>query len=269
MPSLILWPNIERLDGQLLDTKEIGILTDADGTLSEIQEVPQEAFVSEAMSTLLGSLDHLYGLTAVVSGRRARDVQKLVGEETLLYLGNHGLERCQGEDVRTTSLGSSALEAVAGAKAELSVRLPKVPGMHFEDKESVLGVHYRQCTDSAAIDSVTELMEQLAGKFGLRVQHGRKISEVRPMAANKGRAVLEVAREYGVKQVIYLGDDTTDIDVFDALKEASGRGEVNGIAIAVAGPESDPGLVESADYHVASVDEVGRFFSWLVDRASL
>lgn len=269
MLSRSLWLNLDRLNSQLLAAEDIGILTDADGTLSEIQDAPELASVPEKISSILGRLNRLYRLVAVVSGRRAADVQALVGQEELLYLGNHGLERRLGTTTSLTPAGRQAAAPIAGARAELRERLPKAPGIFLEDKESVLAVHYRQCGDRAAVGNAKELVAELAAKFDLQAQHGRMVSEIRPRAADKGQAVLEVAHEYGVKQVVYLGDDATDIDAFIALKEASGRREVSSVAVAVLTPESPPGLADFTDYFVESIDEVRRFFSWLIDRASL
>ncbi|MDP1809586.1 MAG: trehalose-phosphatase [Actinomycetota bacterium] len=268
MPSHSLWLNLDRLNSQLLTAEDIGILTDADGTLAEIQDFPELASVPEDIASMLGRLNRLYKLVAVVSGRRAADVQALVGQVELLYLGNHGLERRRGVSTQKTPAGLQAYTAVADAGVELALRLPKAPGLFIENKGSVLAVHYRQCDDPAAIDAAKELTAELAAKFDLRAQHGRKVSEIRPLAADKGLAVLEVAREYGVKQIIYIGDDETDIDAFKALRAASDRHEISSVTIAVLGPESPPGLADNGDYVVESIDEVARFFSWLIDRAA-
>lgn len=264
MPSYSLWLNLDKLNSQLLAADEIGVLTDADGTLSEIQPAPELATVSNEIASMLGRLNRLYKLVAVVSGRRADDAQALVGREELLYLGNHGLERRRGASTQQTPAAVEAGAAVAAAGAELALRLPPVPGLFIENKGPVLAVHYRQCDDPAAIEAAKKLTVEVAAKFDLRAQHGRKISEIRPSAANKGSAILEVAREYGVKQIIYIGDDETDIDAFKALRAAPG---VSSVTIAVLGEESPPALAAGADYTVTSVDEVGRFFTWLIDRA--
>jgi len=79
---------------------------------------------------------------------------------------------------------------------------------------------------------------------------------------------LALARERRLKQIIYLGDDMTDIDAFRALRAASRRREITSVTVAVVTDESPPGLKESADYWVSSVDEVRRFFEWLAARAA-
>ncbi len=268
MPGRSLWPNLQELDRRLTEAGDIGLLTDADGTLSEIQNEPGLASVDQAVSTALGRLNELYGLVAVVSGRRAREVQALVGQPDLLYLGNHGLEERRGRVTRLAAAARQSADAVSLARAELKRELPRAEGLYLEDKKSVLAVHYRRCGDRAAVLAAVKLAGASAKKHGLRLQHGRRITEIRPPGADKGEAVVKLVRRHGLKQVIYLGDDATDIDAFDALKKAAGRGFIDSsVALAVAGGESPAELKGKADYWVSSVAEVARFLGWLIERA--
>ena len=262
MISRSLWPSLDILDRQLTDTAAIGILTDADGTLSEIQDHPGLARVSKGMAGALSRLNKVYPLVAVVSGRRACDVQRLVGVKELLYLGNHGLEWRQGETDLSRATDKEALP-MTRLLDELGDGLPDAPGLYLEDKSAVIAIHYRQCPDSEAVATARELARRLASKYDLVVQDGRCIIEIRPLQADKGRAVAALVKEYKLKQVIYLGDDATDVDAFKALKDF-GR---DNVAIAIIGDESSEELKLHADYRVDSIDEVARFFNWLVDRA--
>lgn len=262
MPSRSLWSSLDILDRQLADTAAIGILTDADGTLSEIQDHPGLARVSEGMAGALSRLNKAYPLVAVVSGRRAGDVQRLVGVKELLYLGNHGLERRQGDKDLSSAVEKETLPMIRLLK-ELSDGLPDARGLYVEDKSAVIAIHYRQCLNGDAVTTARELARRLARKYDLIVQDGRCIIEIRPLEADKGRAVAALIKEYELKQVIYLGDDATDVDAFKALK-ASGR---ENVAIAVVGDESSEELKQHADYRISSIDEVERFFDWMVARA--
>src|SRR3972149_5926803 len=70
LPNRSLWRNLDRLDSQLLAADFVGILSDADGTLSEIKDHPELAEVPAPIPELLGQLNKIYPLVAVVSGRR-------------------------------------------------------------------------------------------------------------------------------------------------------------------------------------------------------
>jgi trehalose 6-phosphate phosphatase len=71
------------------------ILCDIDGTLAPIVARPQDAAVPAHPRQLLETLARRYALVACVSGRRATDARRMVGVDSILYLGNHGLERLE------------------------------------------------------------------------------------------------------------------------------------------------------------------------------
>lgn len=261
MAARSLWHNLERVGGQLIDPRSTGLLTDVDGTLSEIRERPEDASVSPEIVAALGELCEHYALTAVISGRRAADVARMIGRPELLYVGNHGLEIMRAGNVVEDG---GSLTSIAAAKALIESRMPDAPGLNLEDKRLVLAIHYRRCRDEGAIGEARSLAAQVAAEHGLRVQEGRRVIEIRPMNADKGAAVVGLAREYGLKQVIYVGDDRTDIDAFRALKSAPAIG-AGTIAIGVRGSESPEDLEREADYFVDSVSEVGQFLNWLID----
>lgn len=264
MTDRSLLDNLDRVDDELLDAGSIGLLSDADGTLSEISERPEEAEVSTEIADLLGRLNEICRLVAIISGRRAADAASLVGREDLLYIGNHGLERL--EHGRLSTEGEAAPD-VAAAKAAILSSLPSAEGLLVEDKHSVIAIHFRLCGDDEAILAVKRLAERVAADNGLRTQSGRCVIEVRPEGANKGDTIIQLAKEYELRQVIYLGDDYTDMDAFQALRTERAGGGLSSISIGVATDESPPGLKEAADYWVSSVGEVREFLEWFLIRA--
>ncbi len=256
--------NLKALGAELADVGgDIGIFTDVDGTLSEIEDHPDLATVSSEMTDALTKLNHLYRLVVVVSGRRARDVQKIVDEPDLLYLGNHGLEsRHKDKTIQRLDIKKIRGSLVA-IKSEIETELAGDQGVFIEDKEFVLAVHYRRCPHENVKKRIRALAAKLASEYGFLAQDGRQVTEIRPKSADKGRAILELAREYGIKLVIYAGDDATDVDAFKALKRASAAGDLRSVCLAVVHEESPADIKESADYWVESTDEVRRFFLWL------
>jgi trehalose 6-phosphate phosphatase len=264
LSSLPLLPNLSGLEQKLVPPEETGILTDADGTLSEISEHPSSATVRPGITDLLGRLHRRYGLVGVISGRRAAEAKALVGQPDIIYLGNHGLERVQGAAVEQRFDDGPTL--TSAAKEELRRGLPVAEGLFMEDKKSAVALHYRGCRDQEAIDEAKRLAGRVAKKYGLMTQGGRRVIEVRPATANKGTALLQLARERQIKQVIYLGDDYTDMDAFEVLGRAVAESELLAVRVAVLAGESPPGLKESADYWVGSIDEVERFLEWLAER---
>ncbi len=240
---------------------ETGLFSDADGTLSEISPSPESATVAPEIGRLLGRLSQILPVVGVVSGRRAQEASALVGRSELVYLGNHGLERL---DHGRLILKEGAPEKIERARVELRERLPQVDGLALEDKGSVLAVHYRRCADQRAIVAVDALTADIGRRYGLQRQKGRQIFELRPPGIDKGSSILELAAEYGLRQLIYLGDDATDIDAFRALRGATERGGAASMTVAVAASESPPGIKDEADYWVESVKGVTDFLRRLI-----
>ena len=256
--------NLKALGEELAGASaDIGIFTDVDGTLSEIREHPDLATVSSEMTAALTELNHLYRLVVIVSGRRAQDVQKMVGEPDLLYLGNHGIEsRHKDKTIQNLDLEETRSRLVL-IKSELESELAGDQGVFVEDKELVLAIHYRRCPHEEVKKRIKSLAAKLAAEHGFLAQNGRQVTEIRPKSADKGRAILELARQHNIKLVIYAGDDATDVDAFKALKNASSRGDLRSVCLAVVHDESPVDIKDSADYWVESTDEVRKFFVWL------
>jgi trehalose 6-phosphate phosphatase len=68
------------------------LLLDVDGTLAPIVARPEDATVPEETRAELERLADRYGLVACVSGRTSEDAKRVVGVESLVYVGEHGLE---------------------------------------------------------------------------------------------------------------------------------------------------------------------------------
>jgi trehalose 6-phosphate phosphatase len=78
---------------------------------------------------------------------------------------------------------------------------------------------------------------------GLVARFGRKVLELRPpVAAHKGTAVAHLLGERQLERALYAGDDTTDLDAFNAL-----AGLEVGVRVAVASLEGPAELREAAD----------------------
>ncbi|MHB1243683.1 MAG: trehalose-phosphatase, partial [Gaiellaceae bacterium] len=88
--------------------------------------------------------------------------------------------------------------------------------------------------------------EGLVGRFG------RKVLELRPpVGAHKGTAVAHLLGERGLTRALYAGDDTTDLDAFQAVQALE-----LGVRVAVASAEGPAELREAADIVVGGPAEV-------------
>ncbi|MBI2906989.1 MAG: trehalose-phosphatase [Chloroflexi bacterium] len=253
----------------LLARCPFGLITDVDGTISEIAPSPAEARVSPRCREALARLVDKLAVVAAISGRPALEAREMVGVEGMVYLGNHGLEWVN--EIGKLEFSPRAEEyrdQVKLALREIS-NVECCPGVLLEDKGLTGAVHYRMASDPE--DARRDILISIAlspSASGLRITQGRKVIELRPpIDLNKGFAVEWLMREHGLSGAIYVGDDLTDVDAFGALHALS-RGAFRGLALAVASGESPLPLLENADYVLEGVSEVERFLEWLAEKLS-
>ena len=241
----------------------LGLITDVDGTVSPIVEVPDEARVTPRNLNLLAELETQLTLTAVISGRSAEDVHQRVGLPGLVYLGNHGMERWQEGKVAISSEAAIYRENLSAAVPEIKQIL--VPGMRFEDKGATLSVHYRQTSNPEQVGhKLTPSMQSIAEKHGLHLTQGRMVFEFRPpVKIDKGTAFEELAKSYQLEAAFYLGDDTTDVAAFLAAQNLRETGKCLAYGIGVESWGTSQVVLTEADFLVQEVSGVESFLDWL------
>ncbi|HEU0113081.1 MAG TPA: trehalose-phosphatase [Thermomicrobiales bacterium] len=242
-----------------------GLITDIDGTISPIAPTPAEAVVAAEARAALARLAARLDVVAVVSGRAADACAAMVGLPDLLYFGNHGMERRQAGETAAHPAAAGAERAVGAALAEIEGALAGTPlaaTTIVENKRLTGTVHYRLAADPAAARAaLAPMVAAAAARHGLTVTEGRAILELRPdIAVNKGTAIVDLARERGLRGAVFLGDDLTDVDGFRALRSLRERGELAALCVGVVGPETPSGVRDAVD---GSVDGVAGCAAWL------
>jgi len=229
-------------DGTLLasiaeEPGRAALLLDVDGVLAPIVPVPHEAAVPEETRTELRRLHGLYALVACISGRSGADARRVVGVDELVYVGEHGLELEPG-----AAEWSDRLQGFAAT----------VDWKDVERKPLTVTFHYRRAASEAEALVLLEAVAAQARHEGLVARFGRKVLELRPpIGAHKGTAVVHLLGKRGLRRALYAGDDTTDLDAFEAL-----QGLELGVRVAVASPEGPAELREAADIVVGGPAEV-------------
>jgi trehalose 6-phosphate phosphatase len=237
---------------------------DFDGTLSEIVNDPDSAQLADGAADALTSLS-AHCPVAILSGRDLADVRQRIGLPGLWYAGSHGFELTgpDGQHHQNTEAAAS-VPVLADAAAELADLLGDIPGVAVEHKRFGVAVHHR----NAARDRVGEVaaaVRRVGQQTALRVTTGREVIELRPdVDWDKGKTlrwVLDYIRDNeGSSSLlpIYLGDDITDEDAFDAVAD-------DGIAILVR--HSDDGdRATAARYALGDPDRVREFTERLARR---
>ncbi len=99
--------------------------------------------------------------------------------------------------------------------------------MQVEAKGPSLGIHYRKTENpSDARAWLLATLRPLAIEHHLDVLEGRMVVELRPPQLGKGWCLTNIARERGLHSLVYIGDDRTDAEAFQAIRrwERTGPG---------------------------------------------
>ena len=256
IPSALTdFPDIQRA----LEGRQAAVFLDYDGTLTPIVDTPAQAVLSEEMRGTVRCLGDRC-VTAVVSGRGRQDVQERVRLDNLFYAGTHGFDIVgpAGSGIQH-QVGREFLPAMEELHQRLRGALGQVAGLLLETKGYSIAVHYR-LVEEGAVAEVESMVDGLLQDYaGLRKTHGKKVFEIRPRFDwNKGKAVGWILQALGLDHPgvvpLYLGDDTTDEDAFEAV---AGMGF--GILVA------DEPRPTAAVYRLAGDAEVARFLQRLTD----
>lgn len=244
----------------------VAIATDYDGTLAPIVEDPTEAIPDPGALDALGALSRSAGLVAIISGRPPEFLHRMVGLDTVVYVGLYGLER-----------GSPGVEkwqtAIADAKKSAACLLGRRPeSFRIEDKGLALVVHYRRAPNPVEASAIAgDWASDVAARAGLRVLKGKmNVELVPPIPLGKGMALQELLAEGAgeFEAAAFVGDDIGDLEAFEALANwESGADRRIGLRVAVASEECDPTIEHAADVVLPSQRDVAGFLATLARAA--
>lgn len=248
-----------------------GLITDVDGTISEIDWPPERAVVSDFCRRSLQRLLSGYDLVATMSGRSVLDTRRMIDLDGLTYVGHHGLEEMCGGRLYLAAAARRAATVLPDLAALLEHRLGDVPGLYLERKTCSLAIHFRSSANPlAAHAAVLAVLGREVDPTIFCLIEGRKVVEVRPRArVHKGTALRRLIRRHGLKTVIYLGDDVTDVDAFRAIRQLRQERTVDGLGIVVASGETPPEVMTSADLSLDGIQQVEAFLESLVQFSCL
>ncbi|TDC61792.1 trehalose-phosphatase [Streptomyces hainanensis] len=240
---------------------------DFDGTLAPIVEDPALARAHPDAVPALARLAGRVAGVAIVTGRPAAVAVKLGGFEAhpelagLVVLGAYGAERW---DAATGELSAPPPHrGIAGARLEAAAQARRT-GAHLEDKGNALALHTRRAPDpEAAFDALREPMERMAANWGLVLEPGRQVLELRPPGMDKGAALTALVGERNAGAVLYAGDDLGDLAAFSAVAELR-TGGVPGLRVC-SGSDEVARLAEATDLTVPGPAGLVDFLRRLAD----
>ncbi|KAK9672764.1 hypothetical protein RND81_12G122900 [Saponaria officinalis] len=277
---------------QFAKGKKVALFLDYDGTLSPIVDNPEFAFMSEDMRSAVKDVAK-YFPTAIISGRSRDKVYEFVGLTELYYAGSHGMDimspvkasavnghpncvkgsafnghpNCikltdkQGKEAVLFQPASEFLPMIDEVLTSLIENTKDIKGATVENNKFCVSVHYRN-VDEKDWKTVGQRVDDVLKEYPrLRLSHGRKVLEVRPVIDwNKGKAVEFLLDSLGLSDTddvlpIYVGDDRTDEDAFKVLREGN-----KGFGILVSSVPKE----SHAFYSLKDPSEVMKFLQALV-----
>jgi alpha,alpha-trehalase len=279
-----------RAVADVIDAHRPAVFLDYDGTLSAIVPDPDSAELVDGAAQTLARLAERCPV-AILSGRDLADIRDRVAVPGLWYAGSHGFESV-GPDgsYRQNEEAAAAVPVLARAAAELRDVLAHINGTRVEHKRFAVAVHYR---DVAAEDigEVVASAHRVGRRENLRVTNGRKVVELRPdVDWNKGTTLAWIRDQItgaagpatsntgaagpatsntgaagpatsntGAAALlpIFIGDDLTDEDGFDAVK-------ADGIGILVRHTE-DGDRRSAAQFTLENPRQVREFLDRVAD----
>mgnify|MGYP006436296663 CR=1 FL=1 len=236
------------------------LFLDVDGTLIDFADTPDGVRVEPRVNEILLGLDRRFGhAVALVSGRSIEQLDQLFAPLRHTVAGLHGLER-RGPDgrIQRADCATTGLDQVRQSFSRFS---ETHPAAIVEDKGMAVALHYRRAPDLA--QKADALARQLVSDpianrdDSLVLQHGKMVVEFRPRGPHKGDVVddfMAIAPFQG-RIPVFIGDDVTDEDGFDAVNRLSGH------SIRV-GPPQD----SSAKWRIDGVAELRVWLEGLIAR---
>jgi trehalose 6-phosphate phosphatase len=201
--------------------RDASLFLDFDGTLVELEETPDAVKVDARLNAIIRRLKgSMAGRVAVITGRPADQVRKLL-EAEIAVVGSHGIEFVGMNGIRREPERTADFDSVL---AEMHLVAARIPGALVENKPFGIALHFRQCP-SAEAECVT-LARVLAERYGLKLQPGKMMIEVRTAGGDKGSAIRTLMREPDMvgTRPVFMGDDFTDEPGFVAAEELGGSG---------------------------------------------
>jgi len=232
--------------------KGLLVVSDFDGTLSEIVDEPARARLLPEAGQALQRLVPLVRRVAVISGRPGEFLRSQFPLTGVMLRGDYGQSGMTPEEgLRLDRFNEEAADRIRGRA-----------GVWLELKPASTSIHFRSQPDAGG--DLLQRLTPLAHSHDLLIRRGRMVLEVVLPPADKGRTLDQLMNEMHPDGVVFAGDDTGDVAAFERM----GSFTVPHLAVGAASPEVDAGTFASCDLIVDGPRAVAVFLSCLADWAA-
>jgi trehalose 6-phosphate synthase/phosphatase len=198
------------------------ILLDYDGTLIPFYNKPEEAVPGDVIKDLVSKLvKNKRNKVMLISGRDGETLENWFRNSKIDIAAEHGTlyKPAEQDWIVPNGYNMSWKEDV---KICIDKYVQLIPGSFVEEKKFSVAWHYR------AIENIDEEATKLALSKELMmlnmnndfdILHGNKVIEIKSIHTNKGKFITRFLEHNEFDFVLAIGDDVTDEDMFNALKE--------------------------------------------------
>jgi trehalose 6-phosphate phosphatase len=236
------------------------LFLDVDGTLLPIAATPEAVRPDPALLPLIERLRRASDeALALVSGRSLANLDQLFAPLRLAAAGLHGRERRRADGSLVPHPEVSPL--LTRLRPRLAAYAAARPGLLVEDKGDSLALHYRQAPERGA--ALRRFARRLArAEPELHVLTGRKVVELQPRGADKGKAIEAFLAEppFAGRRPVFAGDDTTDEHGFAAVNA------LGGLSLRVIDDETRRRTASAARYSLAGIGTMHRWLEAVAER---
>ena len=193
---------------EIMDRPRVLVALDFDGTLAPLVDDPDLAMLDSAARSSLETLAEADSVDVLIlSGRAHADLSSRIGSlPGVTLVGEHGNDSGEAhEPVDFDDLDYLLAETQA-----------ETPGSRVERKPNSRAFHTRNSPSDVAAAAQDSLAAWAADKDGIRILTGKDILELTVGEVSKGDVIATGFEDYD--GIIYIGDDTTDESVFQALR---------------------------------------------------
>jgi len=211
---------------ELASEGKFALFLDFDGTLVDIAPSPDAIRVAPGLAEALERLAlKLEGRLALVSGRSLGDLHRHLGALRVACAGSHGIERVDAHGAPVGPAPQPFQEDVLMAMRDFARSHDE---MGFEPKQFGAALHFRARPEMGPL--AIAFAEEIAGQAGLALKHGSCVVEVLHHGADKSAAVKAFMQlsPFQFASPIFVGDDLTDEDGFQAARRMGGFGVLVG-----------------------------------------